>query len=39
LGFSSFSPDAPRALDRPFVPHNLMSNQDSFIEIPDGPQT
>ena len=32
LGSSPYSPDAPRPIDRPFVPHNIISTQE--IPIP-----
>ena len=32
-GFEPFRPDAPRPLDGPFVPHNLMSSQRSPVHL------
>ena len=33
LGLSPSGPDAPRPLDRPFVPLNLMPNQGSPVPL------
>jgi len=33
LGLSPFSPNAPRPLDRPFVPHNLMPSYGSPVPL------
>ena len=34
LGSSPYGPDAPRSLDGPFVPHNLISAQESPVPLP-----